>query len=81
MVKNQAHGWSVWAAMMTLFLAGVFPLLVRGSGPGIRFIISLAWPPRVGIWKGKEVRFGVFNSALFATVTTDAFLRCGELDA
>ena len=32
MVKNQAHGWSVWAAMMVLFLAGVLLVLVGGSG-------------------------------------------------
>ena len=32
-----------------------------------------------GIWKGKEVRFGIFNSALFATVTTDA--SCGAVNA
>ncbi|MEI7940895.1 MAG: potassium-transporting ATPase subunit KdpA [Verrucomicrobiota bacterium] len=78
MVKNQAHGWSVWAAMMTLFLAGVlFCWYSEAAGNPIHHQLGVA--AAGGNMEGKEVRFGIFNSALFATVTTDA--SCGAVNS
>ena len=78
MTKNQAHGWSVWAAMMMLFLAGV--LLCGSRKPrGNPIHQHLGVAVAGGNMEGKEVRFGIFNSALFATVTTDA--SCGAVNS
>ena len=77
MVKNQAHGWSVWAAMMVLFLAGVF-LCWHSEAAGNPIHQQLGVAAAGGNMEGKEVRFGIFNSALFATVTTDA--SCGAVN-
>jgi K+-transporting ATPase ATPase A chain len=78
MVKNQAHGWSVWAAMMALFLAGVF-LCWHSEAAGNPIHHQLGVAAAGGNMEGKEVRFGIFNSALFATVTTDA--SCGAVNS
>jgi potassium-transporting ATPase potassium-binding subunit len=78
MVKNQAHGWSVWAAMMTLFVAGVL-LCWHSEAAGNPIHQQLGVAAAGGNMEGKEVRFGIFNSALFATVTTDA--SCGAVNA
>jgi K+-transporting ATPase ATPase A chain len=78
MVKNQAHGWSVWAAMLTLFLAGVF-LCWYSEAAGNPIHHQLGVAAAGGNMEGKEVRFGIFNSALFATVTTDA--SCGAVNS
>ncbi|HEY3863264.1 MAG TPA: potassium-transporting ATPase subunit KdpA [Verrucomicrobiae bacterium] len=76
--KNQAHGWSVWAAMMALFLAGVF-LCWWAEARGNPIHQQLGVMASGGNMEGKEVRFGIFNSALFATVTTSA--SCGAVNA
>jgi potassium-transporting ATPase potassium-binding subunit len=78
MVKNQWHGWSVWSAMALLFLIGVLVCSWAESSGNPR-LISLGLDPGGGNMEGKEVRFGVFNSALFATVTTAA--SCGAVNA
>jgi potassium-transporting ATPase potassium-binding subunit len=78
MVKNQAHGWSVWAAMMALFLAGAF-LCWHSEAVGNPIHQQLGVAAADGNMEGKEVRFGIFNSALFATITTDA--SCGAVNA
>jgi K+-transporting ATPase ATPase A chain len=78
MVKNQAHGWSVWAAMTALFLAGVL-LCWYSEAAGNPIHQQLGLAPQDGNMEGKEVRFGIFNSALFATITTDA--SCGAVNA
>ncbi len=78
MTRNQSHGWSVWAVMMILFLAGVLACWwAESEGNPIhhRLGVSVAG----GNMEGKEVRFGVFNSALFATITTDA--SCGAVNS
>ena len=78
MVKNQKHGWTVWAAMVTLFIGGVLLVLVGGSaGNPIHHHLGVAAAD--GNMEGKEVRFGIFNSALFATITTDA--SCGAVNS
>ncbi len=81
MTGSQRHGWAVFAAMAILFLAGVItaywaeskgnPLLA-----GVDQKVSAMQPG--GNMEGKEVRFGIANSALFATVTTDA--SCGAVN-
>ena len=78
MVKNPRHGWSVWSAMAVLFLAGVL-FCWWAEGAGNPRLHALGVDPAYGNMEGKEVRFGIFNSALFATVTTDA--SCGAVNA
>ena len=78
MTGNQAHGWAVWATMMILFLAGVllaWPAEAAGNPIHQQLGVAVA----DGNMEGKEVRFGIFNSALFATITTDA--SCGAVNA
>jgi len=83
MVGDTRQGWALFAAMAVMFLAGVFicyhyeqqgnPILAKmgietrntGTQPG-------------GNMEGKETRFGIAGSALFATVTTDA--SCGAIN-
>jgi len=82
MTKTPRHGWAIWAAMAALFLVGVTasywaeargnPLLV-----GTDQVAGAMCPG--GNMEGKEARFGIANSALFATVTTDA--SCGAVNA
>jgi K+-transporting ATPase ATPase A chain len=81
MVKNTRHGWAVWAAMFLLFFAGVTTAYwseARGNpihgARGLDLVASETNPG--GNMEGKEVRFGIANSALFATVTTDASCGC-----
>jgi K+-transporting ATPase ATPase A chain len=81
MVKHQRHGWAVWAAMFALFAAGVTTAYwaeARGNpihaARGIDVASSAVNPG--GNMEGKEVRFGIANSALYATVTTDASCGC-----
>src|SRR5208282_5390261 len=76
MVKNQKHGWAVWITMATLFLAGL--LVCWGAeAAGNPIVHKLGVDPAGGNMEGKEVRFGIYNTALFATVTTDA--SCGAV--
>ncbi|MBI5385817.1 MAG: potassium-transporting ATPase subunit KdpA [Verrucomicrobia bacterium] len=78
MTKNQAHGWSVWGAMMVLFLGGTLLCWwAEAKGNPIHHRLGVAVAD--GNMEGKEVRFGIFNSALFATVTTDA--SCGAVNS
>jgi len=81
MTGSQRHGWAVWAAMAILFVAGVtvaYWAEARGNPllHGTDQRASAAQPG--GNMEGKEVRFGIANSALFATVTTDA--SCGAIN-
>jgi len=82
MTGSPRHGWAVWAAMAVLFLAGVTTAYwaeARGNPllAGTDQTVSAMQPG--GNMEGKEVRFGIANSALFATVTTDA--SCGAVNA
>ena len=81
MTNSQRHGWAVWAAMAILFLAGVtvaYWAEARGNPllTGTDQKVGALQPG--GNMEGKEVRFGIANSALFATVTTDA--SCGAIN-
>jgi K+-transporting ATPase ATPase A chain len=81
MTGSQRHGWAVWAAMAILFLAGVtvaYWAEARGN-PLLAGTDQRVGPLQPGgNMEGKEVRFGIANSALFATVTTDA--SCGAIN-
>jgi len=81
MTGSPRHGWAVWAAMAILFLCGVTAAYwaeARGNPllHGVDQRASAMQPG--GNMEGKEVRFGIANSALFATVTTDA--SCGAIN-
>ena len=81
MTGSQAHGWAVWTAMAILFLAGVtvaYWAEARGNPllAGTNQHATALQPG--GNMEGKEVRFGIANTALWATVTTDA--SCGAIN-
>ncbi len=78
MTGNQKHGWAVWAAMLILFLGGTL-LCWWAEACGNPIHQQLGIAAAGGNMEGKEVRFGIFNSALFATITTDA--SCGAVNA
>jgi potassium-transporting ATPase potassium-binding subunit len=78
MVRNQKHGWAVWGAMFAMFLIGVL-VCWKAEADGNPIHQRLGVAAADGNMEGKEVRFGVFNSALFATITTDA--SCGAVNA
>jgi K+-transporting ATPase ATPase A chain len=75
MVKDTRQGWALLAAMTVLFLAGVF-VVYPAEATGNPVLHGLGVPG--ANWEGKEVRFGVANSALFSVVTTDA--SCGAVN-
>jgi K+-transporting ATPase ATPase A chain len=77
-VRNQKHGWAVWSAMAVLFLAAVL-VCWRAEGAGNPRLRALGIDPAGGNMEGKEVRFGVPASGLFATVTTAA--SCGAVNS
>jgi K+-transporting ATPase ATPase A chain len=82
MVGSPKHGWAVLAAMTVLWFAGVFICFWAEAQPNpllhnVDQHISLNQSG--GNMEGKEVRFGIADSALFATVTTDA--SCGAVNS
>ena len=81
MTASPRHGWAVWAAMAILFFAGVTTAYWAESrgNPLLKGVDQRASLTQSGgNMEGKEVRFGMANSALFATVTTDA--SCGAVN-
>jgi K+-transporting ATPase ATPase A chain len=82
MTGSRRHGWAAWSAMAVLFLAGVSAAYwaeARGN-PLLRGADHRAGSLQAGgNMEGKEVRFGIANSALYATVTTDA--SCGAVNS
>ncbi len=84
MIRDTRQGWALFAAMSVLWLAGVVtayhfeqkgtPLLARN---GIE--LAATGTQSGGNMEGKETRFGIANSALFATITTDA--SCGAVNS
>jgi potassium-transporting ATPase potassium-binding subunit len=86
MVGSPRHGWAVFAAMSVLWFAGVLTCYWAEAQPnpllkGVDQHVAQTGPAMQsgGNMEGKEVRFGVANSALFATVTTDA--SCGAVNS
>jgi K+-transporting ATPase ATPase A chain len=84
MVGNQRQGWAIFAVMGVLFLAGTTVAYWAESQGNPAFtslgIDQAAGPSQAGgNMEGKEVRYGIADSALFATITTDA--SCGAVIA
>jgi K+-transporting ATPase ATPase A chain len=82
MTGSPGHGWAVFACMSILFAAGFTVAYWAESQPspvlhGVSQHVSVLQPG--GNMEGKETRFGVANSALFATITTDA--SCGAVNS
>jgi potassium-transporting ATPase potassium-binding subunit len=81
MTGSQRHGWAVWAAMAILFMAGVTTAYwaeAKGN-PLLKGVDQQASLTQSGgNMEGKEVRFGIADSTLFATITTDA--SCGAIN-
>jgi K+-transporting ATPase ATPase A chain len=82
MTGSSRHGWAVWAAMVTLFFMGV-TTSYWAEAKGNPLLSSTDQTATAlqsgGNMEGKEVRFGIANSALFATVTTDT--SCGAVNS
>jgi len=82
MTGSPAHGWAVWSAMAILFLAGVTVVYWAEAKGNPLYPATVAQRATAtqpgGNMEGKETRFGIANSALFATVTTDA--SCGAIN-
>jgi len=84
MVGDTRQGWALFSAMAVLFLAGVF-VAYPAEQSGNPALTRLGIEARAtelqpgGNMEGKEVRFGIAASALFATVTTDA--SCGAVNS
>ena len=76
-LKNEKHGWAVWSAMAIVFLSGtLFCAHYEYQGNPVYSKLGCSSAQNM---EGKEARFGIFNSALFATVTTDA--SCGAVNS
>jgi K+-transporting ATPase ATPase A chain len=79
MTGSSRHGWAVWAAMALLFLVGVL-VAYKAEAAGNPLMHGVDQKASAmqsgGNMEGKEVRFGIANSALYATVTTDASCGC-----
>jgi potassium-transporting ATPase potassium-binding subunit len=82
MTGSQRHGWAVWAAMAVLFLMGV-TTAYWSEAQGTPILSAVDQRANAlqsgGNMEGKEVRFGIANSALFATVTSDT--SCGAVNS
>ncbi len=78
MARDQKQGWTIFAAMAVLFFVGV-TTAYRFEAAGNPIMNGMAVNQTLGNMEGKEVRFGVANSALFATITTDA--SCGAVNS
>jgi K+-transporting ATPase ATPase A chain len=88
MTGNQKHGWAVFSAMAILFLIGFFTAYyfeARGNPIFSQYGVTQApgdadgRSQAGGNMEGKEVRFGIMNSSLWATITTDA--SCGAVNS
>ena len=72
MVKSQSHGWAVYGAMMVLLVAGLATAYIAESRGNPLYPSNVDQSVVGGNYEGKEVRFGVANSVLWATATTAA---------
>jgi potassium-transporting ATPase potassium-binding subunit len=83
MVGKERQGWAIFAVMGILFLAGTFTVYATESGGNPAFVslpidATSSSLQAGGNMEGKEVRFGMANSSLFTTITTDA--SCGAVN-
>ncbi len=84
MVKNELQGWAIYSAMAVLFLAGASASFWAESAGNPAFTAmgidqTASLVQSGGNMEGKEARFGIAASTLFATITTDA--SCGAVNA
>jgi K+-transporting ATPase ATPase A chain len=84
MVGDTRQGWAIFGAMAAMFLVGVFVCYgFEQAGNPILAKLGLQSAPTAsqagGNMEGKETRFGIASSALFATITTDA--SCGAVNS
>ncbi|MDQ2775671.1 MAG: potassium-transporting ATPase subunit KdpA [Acidobacteriota bacterium] len=77
MVGDRRQGWTVFSACAVMFLVGAFACYWAEQN-GNPTLAKLGVETHTGNWEGKEARFGIAASALFATVTTDA--SCGAVN-
>lgn len=78
MAGDTRQGWALFGAMLVLFVVGLIATTAAEQSPNPAFA-GFPIDHAAGNMEGKEVRFGVFGSALFATVTTAA--SCGAVNA
>ena len=78
MARDQKQGWALFAAMALIFVVGV-SVAYYSEAQGNPLMRGLAVDQGPGNWEGKEARFGIANSALFATVTTAT--SCGAVNS
>lgn len=78
MAKDQKQGWAIFSAMSILFFAGLV-VCYWAEAQGNPALVGLGVDQAAGNLEGKEVRFGVAASTLFAVVTTDA--SCGAVNS
>ncbi len=78
MARDQKEGWVIFGAMALLFLMGVGVAYWAEARPNAA-LAGLTVDQSLGNLEGKEMRFGVANSSLFATITTGA--SCGAVNA
>jgi potassium-transporting ATPase potassium-binding subunit len=78
MARDQKQGWVLFGAMALIFIVGV-SVAYRSEAQGNPLMRGMAVDQGAGNWEGKEMRFGIANSALFATVTTAT--SCGAVNS
>ncbi|HEX2929704.1 MAG TPA: potassium-transporting ATPase subunit KdpA, partial [Candidatus Binatia bacterium] len=78
MARDQKQGWVLFAAMALFFFVGV-SVTYHSEAQGNPLMRGMAVDQGAGNWEGKETRFGIANSALFATVTTAT--SCGAVNS
>jgi K+-transporting ATPase ATPase A chain len=78
MVGSEKQGWAIFAAMGILFLVGT-TVLYSSEAHANPILTALGMDPSMGNMEGKEIRFGIAQSALFSTITTDA--SCGAVNS
>ena len=78
MARDQRQGWVLFAAMALIFVVGV-SVAYYNEAQGNPLMRGMAVDQGTGNWEGKEARFGIANSALFATVTTAT--SCGAVNS
>ncbi|HEY1233616.1 MAG TPA: potassium-transporting ATPase subunit KdpA [Candidatus Binatia bacterium] len=78
MARDQRQGWVLFSAMGVIFLVGV-SVAYYSEAQGNPIMRGMSVDQGAGNWEGKEMRFGIANSALFATVTTAT--SCGAVNS
>jgi K+-transporting ATPase ATPase A chain len=78
MVKSQKHGWAVWTSMFGMLVVGILVCWWAEANGNPR-MTALGVDPSMGNMEGKDIRFGIANSSIFASMTTAT--GCGAVNA